>query len=124
MGVVLGALILVPSLALLFGLVLKGRFDAPPRPPADAEPRPVEAASQRLLLAVSAGGLATGVVFLTLLEGGWAHAVGVVGLFAFVGAGFVAIAASEPAERSPLTPLRAAPLQPGPAPRARAAARW
>jgi cytochrome bd ubiquinol oxidase subunit II len=93
----LGALILAPSLALLFGLVLKGRFDAPPRPPADSEPHPVAAASQRLLLAVSAGGLAAGVLFLTLAEGGWAHAVGVAGLFAFLGAGFVAIASSEPA---------------------------
>jgi cytochrome bd ubiquinol oxidase subunit II len=96
-GLLLGALILAPSLALLFGLVLKGRFDEPPRPPAETAARPVGESSQRLLLAVSAVGLATGLLFLTLLEGGWAHAVGVVGLFAFIGAGFVAIASSEPA---------------------------
>jgi cytochrome bd ubiquinol oxidase subunit II len=96
-SLLLGALILAPSLALLFGLVLKGRFDEPPRPPAETAARPVGESSQRLLLAVSAVGLATGLLFLTLLEGGWAHAVGVVGLFAFVGAGFVAIASSEPA---------------------------
>jgi cytochrome bd ubiquinol oxidase subunit II len=96
-GVGLGVLVLAPSLALLFGLVLKGRFDAAPTPPPKTEPRPLALASQRRLLAVSAGGLGTGVLFLTLLETGWAHAIGVVGLLAFVAAGFVAIASSEPA---------------------------
>jgi cytochrome d ubiquinol oxidase subunit II len=96
-GVGLGVLVLAPSLALLFGLVLKGRFDAAPTPPPTTEPRPLALASQRRLLAVSAGGLGTGVLFLTLLDTGWAHAIGVVGLLAFVAAGFVAIASSEPA---------------------------
>jgi cytochrome d ubiquinol oxidase subunit II len=93
----LGVVVLAPSLALLFSLVLKGRFDAAAAAPPDVEPRPLAPASQKRLLAVSAGGLGTGVLFLTLLEGGWAHAIGVVGLFAFVAAGFVAIASSEPA---------------------------
>jgi cytochrome d ubiquinol oxidase subunit II len=106
----LGVLVLAPSLALLFGLVLKGRFDAAPTAPAEAEPRPLGPASQRRLLAISVGGLGTGVLFLTLLEAGWAHAIGVVGLFAFVAAGFVAIASSEPAEerRDDEPPLRRA----------------
>jgi hypothetical protein len=77
--------------------VLKGRFDAAPTAPPDVEPRPLAPASQKRLLAVSAGGLGTGVLFLTLLEPGWAHAIGVFGLFTFVAAGFVAIASSEPA---------------------------
>ena len=93
----IGVLVLAPSLALLFGLVLKGRFDAPPTAPADTEPRPLAPASQKRLLAVSAGGLGTGLLFLTLLEPGWAHAIGVAGLFVFIAAGFVAIASSEPA---------------------------
>jgi cytochrome bd ubiquinol oxidase subunit II len=93
----IGVLVLAPSLALLFGLVLRGRFDEPPTAPADTEPRPLAPASQKRLLAVSAGGLGTGLLFLTLLEPGWAHAIGVAGLFVFIAAGFVAIASSEPA---------------------------
>jgi cytochrome bd ubiquinol oxidase subunit II len=96
-GIVIGVLVLAPSLALLFGLVLKGRFDAAPTPPPDVAPRPLAPAAQTRLLAVSAGGLGTGVLFLTLLEPGWAHAIGVAGLFTFIAAGFVAIASSEPA---------------------------
>jgi cytochrome bd ubiquinol oxidase subunit II len=95
-GIGIGVLVLAPSLALLFGLVLKGRFDAPATAPPDVEPRPLAPAAQKRLLAVSAGGLGTGVLFLTLLEPGWAHAIGVVGLFTFIAAGFFAIASSEP----------------------------
>jgi cytochrome bd ubiquinol oxidase subunit II len=93
----LGVLVLAPSLALLFGLLLRGRFDVEPIPAPAAAERPLDARSQRRLLAVSAACLAVGVVFLTVLEPGWAHAVGVVGLFGFIAAGFVAIASSEPA---------------------------
>ena len=71
----LGVLVLAPSLGLLFGLVLKGRFDSAPTPPAETEARPLALASQRRLLSVSAGGLGVGVLFLTLLEAGWAHAL-------------------------------------------------
>jgi cytochrome bd ubiquinol oxidase subunit II len=94
--VLLGVLVLAPSLALLFGLALRGRFDAEAAAPPTAQPRPLEPASQRRLLGLSAGCLAVGVVCLTILEPGWAHAIGVVGLFGFIGAGFVAVASSEP----------------------------
>jgi cytochrome d ubiquinol oxidase subunit II len=86
----LGALLLVPSLALLFGLLLKGRFDAPAvddlsvvrtRPQVRPE-----------LLAVAGAALAVGSVFLFFFDSGWAHAVGVVALFVFVAAGFIALA--------------------------------
>jgi cytochrome bd ubiquinol oxidase subunit II len=94
-GVAIGAVVLAPSLALLFGLVLRGRFDVE-RPAEPASPRPLGARWQNRVLAVSAGCLGIGVVFLTLLEPGWAHAIGVVGLLGFIGTGFVAIASSEP----------------------------
>jgi cytochrome bd ubiquinol oxidase subunit II len=94
-GVAIGAVVLAPSLALLFGLVLRGRFDVE-RPAEPASPRPLGARLQNRVLAVSAGCLGIGVVFLTLLEPGWAHAIGVAGLLGFIGTGFVAIASSEP----------------------------
>jgi cytochrome bd ubiquinol oxidase subunit II len=97
-GVGVGILVLAPSLALLFGLVLRGRFDADQAAqPAGEAARPVDAALQRRLLGASGGCLAIGVIFLTLLEPGWAHAVGVVGLFGFIATGFAAVASSEPA---------------------------
>ena len=88
-GVALGALLLVPSLALLFGLLLKGRFDAPEveDSPARTTPR-----VRPELLAVAGAALAVGSVFLFFFDSGWAHAVGVVALFVFVAAGFVALA--------------------------------
>jgi cytochrome bd ubiquinol oxidase subunit II len=96
-GVVIGAVVLVPSLALLFGLVLKGRFDRALPPAETEEPRPLAPASQRFLLVLSAACLVIGFLFLTVLEPGWAHAIGVAGLFGFVATGFVAVASSEPA---------------------------
>ena len=44
------------------------------------------------LLAVAGAGLAIGSVFLFFFDSGWAHAVGVVALFVFVAAGFIALA--------------------------------
>jgi cytochrome d ubiquinol oxidase subunit II len=89
-SIALGALLLVPSLGLLFGLVLRGRFDAPPvddYPAARARPnvRPE-------LLGIAGVALAVGSVFLFFFDSGWAHAVGVVSLFTFVATGFVALA--------------------------------
>jgi cytochrome bd ubiquinol oxidase subunit II len=99
-----GAVILFPSLALLFRLVLVGRFDtetvtafdasttpAPAqRPPADT--RAVVSASRRGVLARSAAGcLIAGFGFLTVADAGWAHAIGVVSLLAFVVIGFAAV---------------------------------
>jgi cytochrome d ubiquinol oxidase subunit II len=101
-AVVAGAAILFPSLALLFRLVLGGRFDpdhalgaaapAPPSP-APAAPAPTPAgvlrASREGLRARLAGAcFLAGVGFLTIAEAGWAHALGVVALFAFVVVGF------------------------------------
>jgi cytochrome d ubiquinol oxidase subunit II len=95
-AVLAGAVVLLPSLALLFGLYLRGRFD---RELPD-EPRPagraVFAASRDGLLARSAAAaFIVGFGFLTVAEAGWAHAIGVTALFAFIGLGFLSIVPRE-----------------------------
>lgn len=88
----IGALVLFPSLVLLFRLSLGGRLGpgaaqaaAPRRDPA------VLSASRQGLLARAAGGcLLAGVVLLNVLEAGWAHALGALALGAFVILGFLA----------------------------------
>ena len=91
-AVLAGAVILFPSLALLFGFVL-GR--APGRGKSVAE-RPAQGRS--LLTALGPGllprlaiaCLVAGVGFLTVAEAAWAHALGVLCLFAFIVAAFPA----------------------------------
>jgi cytochrome d ubiquinol oxidase subunit II len=104
-AVLAGATILFPSLALLFRLVLHGRLDhAEPdaedspgaRSPGAADRRSqfgqLLAASAQGLLARAAGAcLLVGFGFLTIAEAGWAHAVGVVALLAFLVCGFLAL---------------------------------
>jgi cytochrome d ubiquinol oxidase subunit II len=104
-AVVAGGAILFPSLALLFKLTLSGRLDHE-EPPAGRIPiRPVQAmpsASARtgLLARLAAACLFSGVGFLTFAEAGWAHAIGVLSLLAFIPIGFVAATPTEVAERS------------------------
>lgn len=102
-----GGLILFPSLALLFRLVLHGRLDYGE----EAGGAPALAASDggglTQLLAVSASGLLTRVAgaclligfgTLTVAEAGWAHAIGVVALLGFLCSGFLAIVPAQMAE--------------------------
>jgi cytochrome bd ubiquinol oxidase subunit II len=95
-----GSLILLPSLVLLFRLVLGGWFD---RPPEVASPAP----GGRALLSASVGGLLgrtagacaiAGIGFLGIADAGWAHAVGVASLLTFVALGFLAIVLPELAD--------------------------
>jgi cytochrome d ubiquinol oxidase subunit II len=87
-----GAVILFPSLALLFRLVLRGALDhgdalAPLTPAVGS----LLSASAPGLLARAAGAcLLAGFGFLTLAEAGWAHAIGVAALFGFIICGFFA----------------------------------
>ena len=89
-GVAIGAAILVPSLALLFGLVLRGRFDA-----ADALQEPTReqqrssSGSRTWALALGAGAL--GLPLTLVFDHGPGLAVGVVGLLGFVALGAVAL---------------------------------
>jgi cytochrome d ubiquinol oxidase subunit II len=91
-AVLAGAVILFPSLALLFRFVLEG----PPGRGESAAQRPAEARS--LVTALGPGLLprlaiacfVAGVGFLTVAETAWAHALGVLCLFAFIVAAFPA----------------------------------
>jgi cytochrome d ubiquinol oxidase subunit II len=96
-AIVAGGIILLPSLTLLFRLTLGGRLGYGGAESDDAAlPR-----APRGLLPASAGGLvargaaaalAAGIGLLTVADAGWAHAAGVVALFAFVVLGFLATA--------------------------------
>jgi cytochrome d ubiquinol oxidase subunit II len=91
-AVVAGALVLFPSLGLLFSLVLRGRFD---------EARPVEvpvrsgdvlrASRPGLLVRSALACLVAGFGFLNVADAGWAHAIGVAAFAGFVVLGFLAL---------------------------------
>jgi cytochrome d ubiquinol oxidase subunit II len=93
-SVLAGAVILFPSLGLLFRLTLQGRLD--PHATAAAEvvpPGSLIAASSSGLAGRSAVALLVGGIgLLTIADAGWAHAVGVISLCGFVVTGFVAVA--------------------------------
>jgi cytochrome d ubiquinol oxidase subunit II len=90
--------VLLPSLALLFTLVLKGRFDR--EQPADAIEGGVSpgellgASRQGLRVRAAIGCLIAGFGFLNVAEAGWAHAIGVASLLAFIVLGFLAVVPS------------------------------
>jgi cytochrome d ubiquinol oxidase subunit II len=96
-----GGLILLPSLALLFRLVLRGRLDyGEDEGAGDAPGLAASGGGLTQLLAVSASGLLTriagaclliGFGTLTVAEAGWAHAIGVVALLGFICVGFLAV---------------------------------
>jgi cytochrome d ubiquinol oxidase subunit II len=98
-----GAVILFPSLALLFRLVLVGRLDrAEMIPSRSRSVSPILSASGSGLLGrASAGCLLAGVGLLTLAEADWAHGVGVAALLAFVLLGVVAAAPHQLAAAPP-----------------------
>ncbi len=89
LAVLAGAVILFPSLALLFRLVLSGRL-AKGGENVDLRPRLqlVRASRQGFLARAALACLSAGVGLLTVAEAAWAHAFGVVSLLAFVALGF------------------------------------
>jgi cytochrome d ubiquinol oxidase subunit II len=103
-----GAIVLFPSLALLFRLVLQGRFD-PNAAVAPEEPRPAAAmlgASRPGLLVRSTAACAVGAVgLLGVADASWAHAIGVVCVFAFIAMGFAAARPTELAGAGPEEPV-------------------
>jgi cytochrome d ubiquinol oxidase subunit II len=94
-AVVAGVLVLFPSLALLFSLVLRGRFDMADPSVGAVAPRSggeLMRASRRGLLVRSAlACFVAGFGFLTVAEAGWAHAIGVAAFAGFVVLGFLAL---------------------------------
>jgi cytochrome d ubiquinol oxidase subunit II len=94
-----GGAILFPSLALLFRLVLGGHLGHGPSGASagDVSGRAVAAAAIGPGLAARAAVacLVAGIGLLTIADAGWAHALGVAALLAFVVLGFAAVAPGE-----------------------------
>jgi cytochrome bd ubiquinol oxidase subunit II len=93
-AIAVGAVILFPSLGLLFSLVLRGRFDQSDAPAAGT-PRSVAAmlapAREGLRARLALAGLLAGIGLLTIAEAPWAHGAGVACLFATIVLGFLAV---------------------------------
>jgi cytochrome bd ubiquinol oxidase subunit II len=106
-----GALILFPSLALLFRLVLQGRLgeagedevtgaegSATPARRSESLDRLVAVSRDGLLARAAGVCLLAGFGFLTVAESGWAHAIGVVALLGFLIVGFLAVVPAQLAD--------------------------
>jgi len=93
-AVVLGGVVLVPSLVLLFGLVLRGRFDREPTPVEAEIPPPTPTRHGRPLGTVTLLALAIALPLTLLADGGALQAVGVVALLAFLALASVTIGAA------------------------------
>jgi cytochrome bd ubiquinol oxidase subunit II len=95
-AVVAGAVILFPSLGVLFRLLLHGQLDHASAE-RSVEPSPgMPIHTRRVLMArLAAALLIAGFGFLNVVEAGWAHAIGAACLLAFVATGFAAAAPVE-----------------------------
>jgi cytochrome d ubiquinol oxidase subunit II len=91
-AVVAGAAILFPSLALLFSLVLRGTLDPAQTtsPPAPAGRMLLSASTPGLLARLAGACLLAGIGLTTIANAGWAHAIGIASLLAFIAIGFPA----------------------------------
>jgi cytochrome d ubiquinol oxidase subunit II len=99
-SILAGGLILFPSLALLFRLVLRGAFRAEPVIERDA---PLAGASSGLAATLTATRIAgacfvIGAIFLVVGESAWPHAIGIVALGAFIVLGLAALAGEDSRE--------------------------
>jgi cytochrome bd ubiquinol oxidase subunit II len=98
-AIAVGGALLFPSLALLFGLFLRGGFDAAEGEPSDpgaGTPRALFAAAAHGLFArLSLAGLLGGIGLLTVAEAPWAHGIGVVCLLACTLFAFLAVDPTE-----------------------------
>jgi cytochrome d ubiquinol oxidase subunit II len=98
-AVIAGAMILFPSLALLFRLLLRGQLDHTHTQPAPVPPAPLSTSAPGLLGRLAAACMLAGLGFLTIANAGWAHAIGVLALAGFVVCGFAAAVPSLLSER-------------------------
>jgi cytochrome d ubiquinol oxidase subunit II len=89
-SVSVGAAITFPSLGLLYGLTLTGRFQGAERPPPG---RIVRGATfgPRLATRTAVAWFVAGIGLLTFADAAWAHAIGVLCLLGFIVAAFLAI---------------------------------
>ena len=105
-AVAVGGAITFPSLGLLFGLTLTGRFHADERPEFGGIARRARFGRRWATRAAVACFIA-GIGLLTFAEAAWAHAIGVVCLFGFIVAAFLAIAPPARADLAPDVPAHA-----------------
>jgi cytochrome bd ubiquinol oxidase subunit II len=93
----IGFLVLAPSLVLLYGLLLRGRFDLEPTQPETARPVAARAAAPRRprLLPAAAALLVAGAALTVLFDSPLPIALGVVCLLAFAACGFVLLTGPE-----------------------------
>jgi len=98
--ILVGGLILFPSLGLLFRLVLRGSFSAEPRIERTVSlARPTGGLAATLTATRLAGAcFAIGAAFLVLGDSGWPHAIGVAALGAFIVLGLSALAGEDSRE--------------------------
>jgi cytochrome bd ubiquinol oxidase subunit II len=94
----IGAVLLVPSLLLLYGFQLRGLFDAEPGVPPSGELTVLAPRGSRLV-PVTAGLLVVGVVVTMLFDGGLLLALGIAALLAFAVCGFLLLSAPLEADR-------------------------
>lgn len=98
-AIIAGGAILFPSLAILFRLALGGGLgyaQAAPSEQGAPQIKTIISAARSGLLARSAGAcFLGGIGFLTIANAGWAHAIGVICLAAFVVLGFAAVRPEE-----------------------------
>jgi cytochrome d ubiquinol oxidase subunit II len=101
-AVVAGGVILFPSLGLLFRLVLGGRLEGEATASGSTRPATgvLSVSAPGLLGRLACGLFVAGTGFLTVAEAGWAHAIGVMFLLAFVVVGFLAVRPAEIAASS------------------------
>jgi cytochrome bd ubiquinol oxidase subunit II len=102
-AVIAGAVILFPSLVLLFKLVLRGQLDHTHThthiQPALVPPALLSTLAPGLLGRLAAACMLAGLGFLTVANAGWAHAIGVLALAGFIVCGFAAAVPSLLSER-------------------------
>jgi cytochrome d ubiquinol oxidase subunit II len=96
-AVIVGGVILFPSLALLFRLLLRGQLDhgAERAQPSLTGVRLLSVSASGLLARAAGASLLAGFVLLTLAEAPWAHTIGVLALAAFIVLGFLAVVPSQ-----------------------------
>jgi cytochrome bd ubiquinol oxidase subunit II len=90
-AVLAGGAILFPSLVLLFRLTLGGRLGYGGEPVAQPAHQAAVAFREGLLARIAVACAVAGFGFLTVAEGSWTHAIGVVALFALIVTGFLAV---------------------------------
>jgi cytochrome bd ubiquinol oxidase subunit II len=99
-SILAGGLILFPSLGLLFRLVLRGRFSAPPTAQPGGPATRGTRGPMGTVTAVRGAGVCfvVGAAFLLLGDSAWPHAIGVAGLGAFIVLGLSALAGEDSPE--------------------------